>query len=88
MTKSKTVLLLLLLLPTASGGSTLTILADGTGDYPTIQDAINAAGEGDTLQLGDGAFTGEGNWDIECHGTPLTIRSINSASTFIDPPIR
>jgi len=48
---------------------------DGTGDYATIQEAVTAAAEGDTVSLGDGTFTGEGNRDIDFLGKDLTVRS-------------
>ncbi|MBK8164354.1 MAG: hypothetical protein IPK64_00165 [bacterium] len=51
------------------------VLADGSGPYATIQAAINAADAGDIVQLGDGTFTGPGNWDITLQGKSLTIRS-------------
>jgi FlgD Ig-like domain len=34
---------------------------DGTGDYPTLQAAHDAAAPGDTLLLSNGRFSGEGN---------------------------
>ncbi|MCK4303606.1 MAG: right-handed parallel beta-helix repeat-containing protein, partial [Candidatus Eisenbacteria sp.] len=51
------------------------VLPDGTGDYPTIQAAINAAGDGWIVELGDGIFAGEGNRDVEFDGKTLTVRS-------------
>jgi hypothetical protein len=48
---------------------------DGTGDFPTIQVAIDAAGNGDTILLADGVFTGDGNRDIEYRGKVITVRS-------------
>jgi hypothetical protein len=38
--------------------------ADGSGDEPTIQAAINALDHGDTIRLADGVFVGEGNRDL------------------------
>ena len=46
---------------------------DGSGDFPTIQAAIDAGCE--TIELSDGIFTGEGNWDIDYGGRSITIRS-------------
>jgi hypothetical protein len=37
---------------------------DGSGAYPNIQAAVNAAGDGDQVVLFDGVFTGPGNWDV------------------------
>jgi hypothetical protein len=48
---------------------------DGTGTQATIQDAIDAAGNGVTILLADGVFTGEGNRDVLTYGKALTICS-------------
>lgn len=51
---------------------------DGSGDYPTIQTAVNAAWSGDTILLTDGVFTGPGNYNIQLGGwwpKAVTIRS-------------
>lgn len=50
------------------------VRADGTGDYPTIQAAIDASQSGDEVVLADGTFTGEGNRDLS-FGKSLTLRS-------------
>lgn len=55
--------------------SSVLVRPDGTGDYPTIQDALNAAAEGDTVLLADGVFTGEGNRDLSMHGRAIVVRS-------------
>lgn len=47
----------------------------GTGDYPTIQAAVDAAVNGDVIELTDGIFTGAGNCDIDLQGKLLTTRS-------------
>jgi len=53
-----------------------TVRPDGTGDYETIQDAVDAVGDGDIIELADGVFTGEGNRDIHVSGDrDITIRS-------------
>jgi predicted outer membrane repeat protein len=49
----------------------------GTGDYPTIQTAINSVVDGDIVELTDGIFTGEGNRDIDFLGKAITVRSQN-----------
>jgi hypothetical protein len=41
------------------------VKADGTGDEATIQSALNAAEEGDTVLLETATFTRPGNRDIE-----------------------
>ncbi|UCD64674.1 MAG: DUF5123 domain-containing protein [Candidatus Zixiibacteriota bacterium] len=58
---------------------------DGTGDVPTIQDAIDAAAEGDVVIAADGVFTGDGNRDMDFKGKAITVRSLNGAEyTTID----
>ena len=44
-------------------------------DYLAIQDAIDAASDGYTITLCDGAFTGDGNRDIDFLGKAITVRS-------------
>ncbi len=58
----------------ASAASHL-VLPDGTGDYPTIQSAVVAAAEGDTILLGDGIFQGDGNRNLDLGGKQLVLRS-------------
>ena len=48
---------------------------DGTGDYPTIQAAVDSAAIGDTIELLEGVFRGEGNWDVSVSKS-LTIRGL------------
>jgi predicted outer membrane repeat protein len=55
--------------------TTYVVKPDGTGDYPTIQAAIDAAVDGDTIELTDGTFTGEGNRDIDYLGKVITVES-------------
>ena len=64
--------------------------ANGTGDYPTIQAAINATNTGDIVELQPGTYTGEGNRDIFFSGLAITVRSTDPndsavvAATVID----
>jgi predicted outer membrane repeat protein len=51
------------------------VLPDGSGDFPTIQEAVDAAMDGDTIELGEGTFFGEGNWDVDFRGKAITIGS-------------
>ena len=54
-------------------------------DYETIQEAINSAGDGDTVLVANGIYTGEGNKDIDFMGKTITVRSENGADvTIID----
>jgi len=49
----------------------------GTGDYPTIQAAIDAASDGTVIGLADGFFDGPGNIDLDYLGKRITILSIS-----------
>jgi len=40
----------------SADGAVLYVEKDGTGDFTIIQDAIDAAGDGDTIQIGAGRF--------------------------------
>jgi hypothetical protein len=48
---------------------------DGSGDFPTIQDAIIASSDGDIIELLDGTFTGPGNRAIDFYDKAVTLRS-------------
>ncbi|MHC4113383.1 MAG: right-handed parallel beta-helix repeat-containing protein, partial [Planctomycetota bacterium] len=69
---------------------TIIIDANGTGDYPTIQAAIDDSNDGDVVELQQGTYTGVGNRSIDFLGKAITVRSINPedpcvvASTVID----
>jgi pectin methylesterase-like acyl-CoA thioesterase len=65
----------------------VTVRADGSGDYATIQAAIDASENGGVIQLADGQYRGAGNRDIELRGKRLTIRSASGcrACVQIDP---
>lgn len=62
------------------------VKADGTGDVPTIQDAILAIVPGGTIYLADGVYSGIGNWDLEFFGKPLELRSqsLNPEACILD----
>ncbi|HMB70713.1 MAG TPA: right-handed parallel beta-helix repeat-containing protein [bacterium] len=51
------------------------IAPDGSGDFPTIQAAVDAASGGDEILLEDGTFLGPGNRDVDYLGKAVTIRS-------------
>ncbi len=78
-------LLVLALLPLAPQATILQVFPDGTGLFPTIQSAIDAATVGDTVQLAPGTYTGEGNRRLDFGGKDLTLRgSGDPAATVID----
>lgn len=66
--------------------ATYVVRPDGTGDFPTVQAAIDASVAGDVIELTDGIFMGPGNRDIDFLGKAITIRSQsgNAASCVID----
>ncbi len=76
----------LLLIPAAALSAIHIVEPDGTGDFATIQEAVTAAAEEDTVLLADGTFTGDGNRDASYLGKALTIRSLNGdpANCIID----
>lgn len=63
---------------------------DGSGDYPTIQAAIDAASSWDIIEVQPGTYIGNGNRDIDFRGKAITVRSIDPndpdivAATIID----
>lgn len=61
--------------------ATYTVCPDGSGDYPTVQSAIDASTNGDVIELADGTFTGDGNRDINYGGRQITVCSRSGAPT-------
>lgn len=68
-------LLAVLLLAGSAIADTYLVLPDGTGDFPTIQEAIDSVSDGDVIELADGTFTGEGNRDLDYQGKAIEVRS-------------
>lgn len=56
-------------------GDIYSVDPEGGGDFPTIQAAVDACIDGDTIELADGTFSGEGNWDVCIYDKAITIRS-------------
>lgn len=66
---------LALLAGPAAEATTYLVNPDGTGDFPTIQAAIDASVDGDVIELSDGTFQGDGNRDVSYLGKAVTVRS-------------
>jgi hypothetical protein len=64
--------------PAAAWSADYVVRPDGTGDYATIQDAIDASEDGDTILLTDGTFSGIGNTNVSFNGKAVTVRSLHS----------
>ena len=47
------------------------------GQYPTIQQAIDACVAGDVVVVADGVYSGPGNTDMGFWGLAITVRSAN-----------
>ena len=76
---------LTLLVPSLAHAATLTVALDGSAQYRTIQDAVNAAGSGDTVLVAAGTYSGPSNRDIDFGGKSLTVMSqAGAGSTTID----
>lgn len=54
---------------------TYTLHPNGSGDFPTIQAALDAVVDGDVIELSPGVYLGDGNRDIDFLGRAVTIRS-------------
>lgn len=58
---------------------------NGSGDFATIQGAVDAAAEGDTIVLATGTFTGAGNVNVDSRSKGLVVRGEgDAAATTID----
>jgi len=67
----------LVLLALPAFGTVYIVAPDGSGDFPTIQDAIGFCTDGDVVELASGTFTGDGNRDVDFLGKAITVRSQN-----------
>ncbi len=69
-----------------ASAETIVVKSNGNGDYPTIQEAIDAASDGDVIQLENGTYKGPGNRDLSFHGKALRVASAsdNPMSCIID----
>ena len=65
--------------------ATLHVCPDGSGDYATLQVAVDAASSGDTIELCAGTFTGPENVDLDFGSKSLTLMSpYGYAATVVD----
>ncbi len=55
-------------------------------EYPTIQDAVDACRDGDTIIVADDVYTGEGNRDIDFYNLAIVIISENGPENCIIDP--
>lgn len=51
------------------------VQADGSGDFPTIAEAVAQVTDGDIIELADGLFSGDGNRDVDLGGKLIIVRS-------------
>jgi hypothetical protein len=77
-------LLLLLILPCVACAEIYVVCPDGTGDFPNIQAAINAAHDGDVIVLTEGTFSGPGNNEILFQGKAITVTSEIRGKSTVD----
>lgn len=66
---------LVVLLSTAYGRGPIPQVRVVPFPYSTIQEAIDASNDGDTVVVHPGTYTGEGNRDIDFLGKAITVRS-------------
>lgn len=73
--------------PVMVRGKIHVVKPDGTGDFPTIQAAIDSSLKGDEILLTNGVFKGAGNRDVDFKGKAVTVRSQSGrpADCIIDP---
>ncbi len=74
---------LVLGLPAVVSADTITVCWDGSGDYVTIQEGIDAASDGDEVVVCDGVYTGPGNKNLDFGGKAITVRSENGPDNCI-----
>lgn len=68
-------LMVLLTVVPGSQAAVYVISPNGSGDFPTIRAAIDAAVHEDIIELTDGVFVGEDNHNLDFCGKRITVRS-------------
>jgi Right handed beta helix region/Dockerin type I domain len=61
----------------ATDGNDLTGEGSHALPFATIQHAVNISGNGDTVRVLDGTYSGDGNRDIDLNGKRIVVESIN-----------
>ena len=74
--------------PAIASAEVFLVRPDGTGDVATIAEAIDAATDGDVIELADGVFTGAGNRNLDFQGKAITLRSQRRRSGRLYPRLR
>ncbi len=65
--------------------ATINVAADGSGDYTTIQAAVDAASGEDVILVAPGTYTGTGDEVVDTHGKAITIKASGTpGETIID----
>ncbi|MEZ4389005.1 MAG: right-handed parallel beta-helix repeat-containing protein [Candidatus Krumholzibacteriia bacterium] len=91
MTRRFAILGVLLLAAAQAAAATWAVRADGSGDFIHIQDAIDAAASGDTIDIGPGRYDSfsyqfPGGWTIgRIEGKSLDFVGAGTDQTFIGP---
>ncbi len=73
----------LLALGTQAPAATYLVRANGSGDYATIQAALDAVVDTDIIELANGTYDGAGNRDIDFLGKAVTVRSQSGDPTAV-----
>ncbi|MBC8367036.1 right-handed parallel beta-helix repeat-containing protein [bacterium] len=73
MSRLATLILLLISFISPAGAANLQVNSDGSGDFPSIQAAFDAAAPGDSIELTGGNFMGVGNVDLVVNTNDLTL---------------
>jgi len=83
--KCKVIMMFIFTMNTLAFATTWTVDDDGAADFATIQEAIDAASDGDEIIVMPGTYTGSGDWVIDLSGKAVWLHSSEgSATTLID----